>query len=301
MGIAVELGGMDAVLHHDELDIGHVEAGLLLYFTFEGGLRWLTPLDLTSRDSPEVRPFVSLNHEHLICRVEDQRTHSPDGILGPGGRGGWSRWEPQIGLLEQALQLAQMFDNQVGLLVPELRHSRVTSEYGAGEHAGMVCRLDVMLHIPDEDRLLRPEAIFLEHAMNPFFLVPSFDVRAVDEPMKPGHLGLSGIMVSVDRAEHKRAKLSLATEFEKPARVRKFADMVLNLAELTMIPFLQLAQLDVRRVPLIEPLEGKTEVATELLQSERSNPRLLKNVVGRFPYRREIVDQRAGPIEDDIT
>src|SRR6185437_2265201 len=81
----------------------------------------------------------------------------------------------------------------------------------------------------------------------------------------------------------------------------QFTGEVLDLFEMTVKPFFQLRQWNVRNVTAVKVLEWKGELGAKLVEGHLRHTRLLENVVRRPPHRREIVHQRPGPVENDVT
>src|SRR5208337_281031 len=92
-----------------------------------------------------------------------------------------------------------------------------------------------------------------------------------------------------------------AAELEKFPGVRQFANGILCLAETAMKPTLQLRQRHVWSVPLIKKREGQAKFGPEFIQGHLRLRRLREDIVGRLPHGRQIIDQRARPIKDDIS
>ena len=73
-----------------------------------------------------------------------------------------------------------------------------------------------------------------------------------------------------------------------------------HLPEAAVKPALQSFERDIRREPLVETGERQLELVAEFIQRECRDAGLLEDVVGRLPDSRQIVYQRARPIEDDV-
>src|ERR1044071_5096043 len=65
-------------------------------------------------------------------------------------------------------------------------------------------------------------------------------------------------------------------------------------------PFLQLRQRDMRHMPIVESFEGQTKFRAKLFESQFRDASALKNVIAGPPDRRQIIHQRARPVEDDV-
>ena len=131
-------------------------------------------------------------------------------------------------------------------------------------------------------------------------LVPDLDVCVVQEPVESGRRRLRGKLVAVNGAEQKGAQGVSAAEEEHVAGVGQLAGQVLHFFEMTEKPLLQLWQRHVRNVAAVKVFERKTELGSELVEGQFRHARLPENRIVRPPYRRQVVHQRPGPIEDHV-
>src|SRR5207247_7809297 len=72
MGVPIEFPRVDAILDEDELDVLDFQVGFLVDLAPQRLDRPLAEFDLSARNAPEMRPFLSANHERLPGRIEDQ-------------------------------------------------------------------------------------------------------------------------------------------------------------------------------------------------------------------------------------
>ena len=79
MRVAIKLFRVDAILDEDKSYLCDVEIGFLLEFSAQRRFGGFTPLSFTAGNTPEIRPFVSANHQDLFGFVEDQSTDGDDG------------------------------------------------------------------------------------------------------------------------------------------------------------------------------------------------------------------------------
>jgi hypothetical protein len=82
--------------------------------------------------------------------------------------------------------------------------------------------------------------------------------------------------------------------------VRQRLDRILNLFEVPMKPRFQLGQRDVRRVAVVKPLEWEGELGPELVEGQRGQAGPVQHVIRRLEHSRQVVHQRARPVEDDV-
>ncbi len=76
---------------------------------------------------------------------------------------------------------------------------------------------------------------------------------------------------------------------------------ILNFPEMRVKPFLQLRQGNVRGVPVVKLFKRQREFRSEPLEGPLLQTRAAQDMIGRFPYSRQIIDQRSRPIKDDVS
>ena len=164
MGVAIELGRVNAVLDHDEGDVADLQIGLLLQLAPQRIRTPLSEFDLPAGNPPKIRPFARAHHEDLAGLVEDQ---GPDRGHGAGGRafsgGGRRPFELESLEFEQIAQFAEVLDDQIGLAGPQLGQAVVTGEHGARVHTAAPGGFDIMFHVADEHGLARSQAVVSQH------------------------------------------------------------------------------------------------------------------------------------------
>ena len=126
---------------------------------------------------------------------------------------------------------------------------------------------DIMLHVPDEQRLRGLQSIFFEDFMNFFALVPDADVGLVEIFIEPGNRRLHREMILMDRAQEKGAQVAGAAELEEITRVRQFADRILDLFEAAVEPGLQLRQRHMRNMTVVKNRERQAELGSKLFEA----------------------------------
>src|SRR5580765_5167924 len=112
-----------------------------------------------------------------------------------------------------------------------------------------------MLHVTDENRLVRGQMIFIQNFMNLLSLVPNSKVWPVQIFAKTGCGRLDREMIPMHRAQQKRAHTALPAKLKELARMRQFADRILHLFEPAVKPRLQLRQRHMREMSLIKNRE----------------------------------------------
>src|SRR5205807_7039844 len=114
---------------------------------------------------------------------------------------------------------------------------------------------DIMLHVPNEQRLVRRQPMVFWYLMDLPPLVPYLDIGLVQVAIETRHGSLDGKMVAMNRAQQECAQLALPAKLEELPRMRQLAHRILHFTEMGMEPFLQLRQRNVRHVPLIKERE----------------------------------------------
>ncbi len=294
----VEFFGADAVLDEDEGGVFDGEAGFLAEFAAEGGFGGFAPLDFAAGDTPEVGPFAGADHEDAAVGALDEAADGGDGERRVWGVGLWGPGE--AGGVEEVAEFGEVFDDEFGAGGAELVEAVVAGEDGAGAHAPVVGGFDVMLHVTDEEGFRGVEVVVAEELVDALAFVPDAEVRGIEEGVEASGAGLDGEVVGVDGAEDERLEVVLAAEFEELAGVGEWGDGVLDLAEALVEPGFELGGGDVGEVAFVEAGEGEAEFGAELVEAKRLETGLLKDEVGGLPDGGQIIDQGAGPVEDDV-
>jgi hypothetical protein len=133
-----------------------------------------------------------------------------------------------------------------------------------------------------------------------FSLIPNAEVRLLEIFSKTDDGILHRKVVLVNGAQKKRAQFVFTAEFKKFSGVRQFANGTLGLPELAMKPGLQLWKRNVGRVFVVKSRERKAEFRAKFLEGNLRAIGLGQDVVGGLPHRGQIIDERAGPVEDYI-
>ena len=167
-------------------------------------------------------------------------------------------------------------------------------------NAAVMRGFDVVLHVADEQRLVRAQMIFGEDVMDFFSLVPDVRVGLVEVGVEAGDAALHLEMIAMHRAQKKSAEFLRAAKFEKVTRVRQRAHGVLCLPETVVKPAFQLQQRHVRRVAVVKILERQGKLRAELIQRHLRTPRPGQDEIRCLQNGGQIVHQRPGPVENDV-
>src|SRR4051812_47299737 len=159
---------------------------------------------------------------------------------------------------------------------------------------------DIMLHIADEQCLVRIKPVLLKNLMNLLPLVPDVEVRLIQVFVEAGDAALHRKMIAVHCTQEKGAQAFSSAEFEKLARMRQLAHGILNLLETAVKPGFKLRQRHFWDKPFVKAGEGQAKLGSECFERNLLLLRLRQNVIGRLPDGRQVVHERAGPVEDDI-
>ena len=106
----------------------------------------------------------------------------------------------QVVLFQDLAQLAQVLNDQVGLRCAQLFECVVASQDGARVNAPVLGGFNVMLHVPDKERLVGLKLVLFEDFMDLFPFIPNTQIRFFNVRAEGGYLGLHGEMVVMDRA-----------------------------------------------------------------------------------------------------
>src|SRR5258706_5997873 len=102
--------------------------------------------------------------------------------------------------------------------------------------SAMFGRVDVVLHVPDEERFCRIEFILLKNFVDAGAFIPDFHVRPFNELPETGAHALDRIMIPVNRAQNESLQASSFAKFEKFPGMREFDHRMLHLLKFTMKP-----------------------------------------------------------------
>src|SRR5947207_6768803 len=241
MGVPIKFPGMDAILDEHEPDVFDLQAGFLFDFATKGIDRALAQFDFPAGNAPQMRPFLSADHEHLTGGVEDEGADRGDRPAIQLQRTGCAlRRQFEFIALQDFPQFSEMFDDQIRFARPQLLEPIVAGQYRAGKNPAVARGLDVVLHVAHEQRLPRGEFVLLEDFQNLRPLVPNLYVGVVEEPIKAGRRRLSREMVAMNGAQQQSAQTARAAKDQHITRVRQFAGEMLELAEMVGKRLLQL-------------------------------------------------------------
>lgn len=107
-------------------------------------------------------------------------------------------------------------------------------------------------------------------------------------------------MVPMNRAQQERAQTAFLAEHQKLARARQFNDGILNFAEMAVKPCFELRQRNVCDVTFVKPFEWQTKLRAKLVERQLGDASHAKHVIGRPPDGRQVIHERARPIENDV-
>jgi uncharacterized delta-60 repeat protein len=194
-----------------------------------------------------------------------------------------------------------MLDDEIGFGRPELLRGIVTGENAARMDSAMFGRFDIMPHIPDEKSFMRIQTILAQDFVNFGPFIQDLDVRPLEIMVEPNHLGLGGIMVPMHCAQEEEPEFAAAAVIQKFPSVRKFADGILDGAEMSMEPFFELRHGNIWGEPIIKLFEREAEFGSKGFQSDFLEAGPAEDVVGGFPNSGQIIHQGAGPIKNDVS
>lgn len=112
------------------------------------------------------------------------------------------------------------------------------------------------------------------------------------------HLG--GKIGRVNGAQQVERESPLAGPLEKIAGMGQFCDAPAQFAHAGLKPVFKLSQRHVGNMALVEGFVGQGELAAELFQRHDRDASLFETVIAGAPHGREVVDQGAGPVENEM-
>ena len=202
--------------------------------------------------------------------------------------------------VEKVAHLAQVAEEQVRVRALELAQRVVAGEHGAAHHAGVARGLDVVDHVADEDGLVGVEAVLGQQVEDDLALVEGLRVGLPEVGLDAEALALGLVVLVMDRAEKKRGQAALAQVVEELLRVGQQGDAGLQELERGVVVMVELGQRQLGQVLFVEIGEREVELFPELLGRPCWLAVLLEDFVAGFEHGTEVIDESAGPIEDDV-
>ena len=199
------------------------------------------------------------------------------------------------------LQLAQMTHDEVRPASVQLVCMVVTGQHRTGKHPARPRRLHVMFHVANENRFPWSKAVVGQHAADSGAFVAHFDEHVVQVLPKTRRRGLRRIMVPVHAAQKKGPQPAVPTEFKKRTGMWYLGHQMLAPPKRGVEPLFELRHRNMRHVPVVETGKRQTKLAAESVERHLRDPRLLEDVIAGLQYRRQVIYQRARPIEDYVS
>jgi len=235
---------------------------------------------------------VGPNHQHTVRSIKNKRSN------------GWNRTPFLHGLsidtsqahtvsFQDCTQFSKMLNNHVRSRHAKLLNRVIPGQHSAGVNAAMPRCLNVVLHIPDEQGFRRRQRVRLKYLVNLLPLVVDADVRHVNILVKASGCGLRYKVRFMNGAQEKRSQVPLAAKLQEFPGVWQFANRILDLPKTRVKPLFELVHRNVRNVLVVKDRKRKAEFRAECVQGYRFPARLLQDVVGRLPHRRQVVHQSA--------
>src|SRR5271169_1272675 len=156
-------------------------------------------------------------------------------------------------------------------------------------NAAVTSRLNVVLHVSDEQGLLGRQEVFLQDFVNLFPLVPDVEVGLVEVLGKAGGGGLDCEVLAMDGAQQEGPELVRSAEFQELAGVRQRTHRILDLPEPAVKPIFQLRQGNMWNVPVVEDRKRQAKFGAELLERQLRPLGPSQDVVGRLPNGWQVV------------
>ncbi len=289
VGGAEEFGGIDGLLGEDELEVGDIEVGLLFGFADEGLGGGFSAFDFTAWDAPFVPPFVGADEEDVGGGgVEDEGADGGDGEVG----GCWG-----FGL-EGAAKCLEVGGGEVRFCFEEFFWRVVSGEYGDRKDACVLGGLDIVDHIADVGGVFGCEVVLLENRADDEDFVHGPGVSFVEEIANAEAGGLGLEVVVGDAGESEDLAPGAVAGFEEFEGSREKSDGLLFGEELDV------AGLDFGDGNVGEDLGvkigvGEAELGAECFRREGGAAVVGEDAVDGAEDGEAVVDEGAGPVEDD--
>ena len=159
---------------------------------------------------------------------------------------------------------------------------------------------DVVLHVANEQRLVRLQMVLAENLVDFFTFVPNAGIGPVEQRAKAGDAALRLEIVTLHRAQKQRAHLFRAAEFQKLPRVRERDHGRLQPAIRGMKPRLQLRHGNVRRMAVVKLREGQFKLRAKFGPRHRRPAGLAEHLVRRLQHGGQVVHQSSRPVENNV-
>jgi hypothetical protein len=177
----------------------------------------------------------------------------------------------------------------------------VSGENGAGTDTAVPGGGDIVFHIADKKGLLGTKIVFLEDPVDGIALVGNPGVGLAKEVVYAKATGLVLEVGFMDGAEKKYGEIAGMAVFKDFAGSGKEGDGVMEFPEDFAKNLLQLLDRGVGNVLLIKSLVGEIELFPKSLAVKGWLAVGGEDAVGGFQDGGEVVDEGAGPVEDQVT
>ena len=230
----------------------------------------------------------------LFIRHADARLHfeavDADGI----------RHGTMAGILEEPAQFVQRSHDHIGFGRGQFLDRVVAGEDGNTHHAAVARGFDIVDHVADKGGFIAVQPVLVEDLADLGAFVHHPDIRMLEVMGETEFGRLHFVMLALHRTEQKEAPSALAAKIEKLVEAGQGRDVILDFDEPAMEDGLEIGQRNIGQVLLVKLGERQAELLAEFLATERRTPVFLENKVGRADDRRQIVNQRSGPIEEEV-
>ena len=176
----------------------------------------------------------------------------------------------------------------------------VAGQDGATDDAGVAGGFDVVDHVADEDGFVGVEVVLGEEMEDDLTFIERLGVGLLEVFFHAETCALRLEVLAVDGAEEKGGHGALAEVLEEVERVGQRRDAGLEELEGGVVVVVEFGQGRLGQVLFIELGEGEIEFLAEFVGGERRLAVVLEDFVGGFEDGFEVVDEGAGPVEDDV-
>jgi len=158
----------------------------------------------------------------------------------------------------------------------------------------------VVLHVANKEGLFRPEVVILENAVDGIPFVGHAGIGLTKEVVHTQAAGLVFEVGFVDGTEEEDGQFAGVAVFKNLARSGQKRNGVMQLPENLAEDFLQLVKGGVGDVLFVEAFVREIELFPKGLTVEGGFPVGGKDAVGGLEDGGEVVDEGAGPVEDEV-
>ena len=143
--------------------------------------------------------------------------------------------------------------------------------------------INIMLHVTHVKCLLPSQVMVIQNFVDLFPFVPDAEKSFLEIALHFRVGRLCGEVVGIDGAENEASNFFRFAKLEKLEGVGQGQHVAADLAEVSVKPFFELVERDIRDVAVVKVGKRKLELGPELVERQNRGARLFEDVVGRLP------------------